>query len=108
MIRIKPNWVDSINVAVICPYCGKEHIHGSCNGKSWTGPRAPHCMNGDPDYYIEGLHDDMFVVLRDSIKKFSELNDDDVIYYADINLRKAKQMLRIIEKNEYFPTIQRE
>lgn len=51
---------DSIQVFVICPWCGKIHMHGSngqpdgSSGLNRWGTRVPHCHAGFADYDIVG------------------------------------------------------
>lgn len=37
--------VNTVHVYVLCPFCGKVHIHGSCGDitKEDYGFRVPHC-----------------------------------------------------------------
>lgn len=43
----------SILLKILCPYCGKDHIHGGGNDKNHIlyGFRVPHCKNNVNDGY---------------------------------------------------------
>lgn len=42
---INPVALTENNVFVVCPYCGKIHVHGLCGG-SYAGIRTVDCGNG--------------------------------------------------------------
>lgn len=42
MWQLYPIAVSKKQVAVVCPLCGKIHVHGNTNGE-YGGTRSPHC-----------------------------------------------------------------
>ena len=48
--KVSPVLLTKKNIYVVCPYCGKIHVHGLCGG-SYAGIRTADCGNGI--YYID-------------------------------------------------------
>jgi hypothetical protein len=79
--------VDKQQVAVICPFCGRFHWHGSGgdNTKSKYGTRVPHCTE-DAARYDSHFNDYELITSENTIRR-------EKILPKDLNEWKASQLI---------------
>ena len=107
--RLFAKYIDDVNIVYFCPYCRRDHIHGSCNNflDSRTENRGTHGekCKGNIDIMIckdtsrKGLNKQQKLDMR---VKRKQLEEKETKFFQDDYNKMMKYYAHKIKQNKYY------